>query len=329
MKKHLLSLLFVSLLALNASPRSGIAVSSHNWNQASTWNFNGVNSVPNCGDTVTIPNGITVTINAQQDYSSCSLPLQINVSGTLQMKNGFKLTLPANSCVNILSGGVLQKSTSGGGNSTALIIDNNTLWNAGMGPENGPVSLCDITLPITLLRFEATAENDIVKLQWTTASEVNNQCFIIERTSDGKSFEEITKVNGSGNSTNTLEYETKDLYPLEGLSYYRLKQIDFDGKYTYSDLVGLLIKPKTKFDFVSVETTINSTIKISFNSKVNELCTLQVVDLSGNAVFNLDLYVNTGLNKKEIYCPFLKKGVYILTLQNSDQLLSKKISFLE
>ena len=245
------------------------------------------------------------------------------------MTNGNKLTLPFNSCVNILSGGILKKSTAGGGNSTALVINNDPLWNAGMGQQNGPISFCESVLPIELLQFEARTSSDKVDLIWATASEINNDQFIIERSTDGKLFEEILKVKGAGNSTELNEYTTTDFYPVNGISYYRLRQVDFDGKSSYSDIIGAYIKVKTPFDFISVETTINSTIKLTFTNRSNEMCNLKVLELSGAQVFNMDMSVNAGLNKKEIYCPFLKKGVYLLSISNDEQVLSKKISFIE
>jgi hypothetical protein len=328
--KKLLPLIVAAVLTGSISnARTGTAVNNSNWNSPSTWMINGSNSVPDCGDTLTIPFGFTVTVNSQQDYSACAEGLVINVYGTLQFTNGNKLTLPFNSCVNIQGGGQLKKSTPGGGLSTAILIDGNAYWNAGMGPVTTPTSYCETLLPVSLLRFETKVQNDKINLEWTTASETNNAMFVVERSSDGESFVEISTVKGAGNTTNAVEYATTDFYPLQGVSYYRLKQIDFDGKFTYSDVAGAFMKAKSNFDFISVETTINSTIKLTFSNHSNEMCSLQVTELSGTPVFNMDMSVNSGINKKEIYCPFLKKGVYLFSISNNEQVLSKKISFID
>ena len=95
---------------------------------------------------------------------------------------------------------------------------------------------CLITLPIELLSFEAIPnENDVV-LVWTTASEINNDFFTIQRSSDVEVWEDIAEIEGAGNSNEIIHYEDIDYEPLSGTSYYRLKQTDFDGYYSYSSI---------------------------------------------------------------------------------------------
>jgi hypothetical protein len=253
----------------------------------------------------------------------------LNISGTLQFTNGNKLALPCNSCLNIASTGVVKKSTPGSGNSTYIEICGSSQWQAATGPINGPATVCGTPLPITLLFFEAKVVEGNVALSWVTASEINNDYFEIEHSADGKNFMKVTYVKGAGNSTEIKEYNCIDYFPLQGITYYRLKQIDFDGISSLSDVVAVYVKDKTPFDFISVETTINSTIRLTFSTKTNEMCNLQVYELDGSPVFNMDLSVTAGLNKKEIYCPFLKKGIYLLTISNDDQQMSKKISLIQ
>jgi hypothetical protein len=91
-------------------------------------------------------------------------------------------------------------------------------------------------LPVELLDFTAEIKNRTVDLTWQTASEHNNDFFTVERSSDGFNFEPIAYVDGAGNSTTLLNYSEVDLQPLDGVSYYRLKQTDFDGAFEYSDI---------------------------------------------------------------------------------------------
>jgi hypothetical protein len=78
-----------------------------------------------------------------------------------------------------------------------------------------------------------------VNLEWATASEINNDYFTIERSFDGVDWEIIKTVDGSGYSISTIYYQAKDENPYHGISYYRLKQTDFDGEYKYSNLVSV------------------------------------------------------------------------------------------
>jgi hypothetical protein len=84
-------------------------------------------------------------------------------------------------------------------------------------------------LPITLLSFTGEKDGDGVRLDWTTASERDNDYFTILRSKDGWNFEEVTRVPGAGNSTSPIPYWTRDAKPYDGLNYYRLRQTDIDG----------------------------------------------------------------------------------------------------
>ena len=97
-------------------------------------------------------------------------------------------------------------------------------------------------LPIKLLYFDAKPEEDRVKLSWSTATEINNDFFTLEKSLDGNEFFPIGNVPGSGNSTTTLQYYFDDLKPFFGISYYRLKQTDFDGAFSYSDIIPVNYK---------------------------------------------------------------------------------------
>ena len=94
-------------------------------------------------------------------------------------------------------------------------------------------------LPIELLSFTAKLSDGNVLVDWATSSETNNHYFTVEKSRDGKSFEEVGKVDGAGNSSMIHYYHLVDPKPFTGLSYYRLRQTDFDGHFTYSDPVAV------------------------------------------------------------------------------------------
>lgn len=105
---------------------------------------------------------------------------------------------------------------------------------------NAYLSGCDceriIPLPVTLIYFRATYAEGQVKLNWATASEENNNFFTIEKSKDGVNFTEVTRVKGAGTTSSLRTYQSADTQPYEGTSYYRLKQTDLDGKFTYSNI---------------------------------------------------------------------------------------------
>ncbi|HTA82531.1 MAG TPA: LamG-like jellyroll fold domain-containing protein [Bacteroidia bacterium] len=114
---------------------------------------------------------------------------------------------------------------------TSAISSTSVLQKAGQSGRNEFIPELTISpMPISLLNFSATPDGTVVDIKWSTASEVNNHFFTIERTTDGTHYETVAIINGAGNSDNSLSYSAKDENPVEGLSYYRLKQTDFDGE---------------------------------------------------------------------------------------------------
>ena len=106
-------------------------------------------------------------------------------------------------------------------------------------------------LPIKLLKFDAKRNQEVVDLSWATATEINNQYFTLERSSDAREFLPFATIAGAGNSSTTTNYAFVDRDPLPGISYYRLKQTDYDGKFTYSDPVAVRFDDSNN-TFVSV-----------------------------------------------------------------------------
>ena len=101
-------------------------------------------------------------------------------------------------------------------------------------------------MPVEFTNFTATLNNNkTVKLNWTTATELHNDFFSIEKSTNGLSFSETGKKKGAGNSDSEKKYEFIDEHPAQGVSYYRLKQIDYDGKFMYSDIVAVSYESKT------------------------------------------------------------------------------------
>jgi hypothetical protein len=104
------------------------------------------------------------------------------------------------------------------------------------------VNNSSLALPITLVSFNAKLLQDKVQLNWATANEFNNDFFTIEKSKDGKSWEEIGNINGAGTKNQLTNYTFYHSSPEFGVTYYRLKQTDFDGRYSYSDIVAVEFK---------------------------------------------------------------------------------------
>jgi len=106
---------------------------------------------------------------------------------------------------------------------------------------NGASFNCDITqpLPVSLVDVYAERIDGAVQVTWITATETNNDYFTIERSADGIEFTSIGTLDGAGNSNQLQHYQFSDDAPLDGLAYYRIKQTDFDGAFSYSRIVSV------------------------------------------------------------------------------------------
>lgn len=105
-----------------------------------------------------------------------------------------------------------------------------------------PSSIVLTPLPVKIKTFTADLNINLAFITFTTASEINNAGFDIERSSDGIDFQKIGWVEGNGSTTSEKHYSFIDTNPLLGINYYRLRQVDYDGRFEYSKIVSLMMK---------------------------------------------------------------------------------------
>ena len=110
----------------------------------------------------------------------------------------------------------------------------------------GPYVSTPVVIPVEMTNFDATTVNNTVKLNWLTASERNNAYFDVERSANGQDWSKIGQVKGSGTSAKTTKYSFSDETPLPTVNYYRLNQVDNDGKSSYSPTISVNIKGNGK-----------------------------------------------------------------------------------
>ena len=230
MLKLVILLLLFTGFSIGATAGIAITAVTNNgdWSVGSSWSLN---RAPASGDDVLIPAGMTVDVDIN---SPTYAAMTITVNGTLNFQNGQKINLDCDGYVYVGPSGQLT----GGSNGSKINICGSSVWT---GPEStsGPTSFGTNPLPIELTGFTAALDKTQVMLKWATATETNNDFFTIERSRNGSSFETIATVDGAGNSTTEKSYSANDKSPLEGTSYYRLKQTDLDGKFDYSTLIAV------------------------------------------------------------------------------------------
>lgn len=173
-------------------------------------------------------------------------------------------------------------------------------------------------LPIELLHFEAALVNSIVQLNWATATEINNDHFVVERSADGIAFEALENVSGAGSSSILREYEISDVYPLDGRSYYRLIQVDYDGQSSRSGVVTVLINETKKFEIYP-----NPTADFLYFSGVSQNCSVVVSDISGGIAPERLRLIEIAPGKIGVDLSHLNSGMYLINLDDSEKALSK------
>jgi hypothetical protein len=137
-------------------------------------------------------------------------------------------------------------------------------------------------LPIELISFSAEPEDHHVNLSWQTATETNNDYFTIERSRDGSALESIDTIDGAGNSTNVLHYSVTDRMPYNNVSYYRLKQVDFNGHFSYSD--WKMVQMETPSTIKVYPNPSSGNVSIDLTGEIDALWTMTIMDLSGKVV---------------------------------------------
>jgi hypothetical protein len=157
-------------------------------------------------------------------------------------------------------------------------------------------------LPVQLLQFEAIALNTHIQINWSTTQEVNNAAFELLRSTNRDSWELLTTVNGSGNSSELIEYSYADHNPLPGTSLYKLRQIDYDGSYYESRVIKVYFKENHLSRTVW---TIGETITI------DHFGVLTLYDITGRRLSHS--------NDGRLMIPIVSPGIYLLSSSISTQ----------
>jgi hypothetical protein len=179
----------------------------------------------------------------------------------------------------------------------------------------GEVVPLAIALPIELLSFKAKLNNNIVELNWQTATEINNDYFVIERSVDGKVWESIDTIKGAGNSSNVLNYANSDEKPLLGSSYYRLKQVDFDQKFSYSNIAVVNFEGFKIIDLFPNPSDGN--INIVIQSSVEASVDLKIYNAIGQILKSETIQVSKGVNHIQNHFEG-PTGKYFISAKTSD-----------
>jgi hypothetical protein len=183
----------------------------------------------------------------------------------------------------------------------------------------------DLVLPVQLLEFKGKRETAAVLLNWVTESEVNFSHYEIERSSNGASFYKIGEKRAT-RATERTSYSYRDMQPLKGVSYYRLRMVDIDGKYTFSNVIALNSNGTSiTLNAIRPNPFYNS-IAVSLSLEQKQLVKLRLVDAGGRNVRAQTLNGSIGSNEVNFSdLANLPSGIYMLVVSTQEGEIKQKL----
>lgn len=186
-------------------------------------------------------------------------------------------------------------------------------------------------LPVELINFEGVVKGNDVQLKWITASELNNDYFILEHSKDGVIFEPIAQINGNGTTSEVSNYEYTHQQPVDGFNFYRLRQVDFDGKVNVEDkVISVLYEDKNKGEFIMTpfpNPTKQDNLRLKIFAGGNEPINMDVIDVYGISQHKETVApsdINGNIYKLNINRE-LKPGIYIIKVQQGSKTITKRV----
>ena len=180
----------------------------------------------------------------------------------------------------------------------------------GLCSEGGP-------MPVEFINFKAQQKGNSVSLDWSTAQEINNNYFEVQRSANGNSnWGKIATVSGAGNSQVVRNYSAVDANPLSGINYYRIKQVDYDGHFKYSSTVNV----KTNIAKTGVSVLVNpfrNNLSVNFVGTTSQVVSARLIDITGKQVAVEKWSITPGTIRQDFSnISGLQQGLYILTIGN-------------
>lgn len=192
---------------------------------------------------------------------------------------------------------------------------------AALSPEAGP-------LPVSLMKFEAALiSSNTAKITWSTSLEINNSHFIVEKSQDGKSFSPVVKVSGNGTTSLAHNYSiTDDISNAGNIIYYRLQQVDLDGKSNFSNIIAIRIAKENSIASVSPN-PFTSYLNVNMEWSKTEVITARILNVQGKEVTSKKLQVVKGTNSVRIDdLSNLPSGSYFIQFISATERMTQKIS---
>jgi len=224
----------------------------------------------------------------------------------------------------------INPGASGSDPQFSLYFNNHLYFKADNGTGDKPdLFILDenIALPVTLFDFAATEQQSkAVKLTWSTTNEINSSHFDIERSADGIHFSNIDKVNAAGNSGLQLHYQYMDNEPAHlsnPVLYYRLKMIDKDAAFKYSQILAVHFH-QSSFRFSFSPNPVKDQLSVIVAAEGSKTVALRIIDASGKQVYERNLSATENISQQNINAAGWQKGLYYIQLITNNSIRTEK-----
>jgi len=279
-------------------------------------------SQPNSGDVLVIPAGCTVTVTDDIDIDNA---VTLNIYGILIFNTTSDKIRFDNigSIVSIFAGGAIISTS----NSNQIKIGNSggAEW-SGPGTLSGPAIISDGFLPIELIDFTANCISNGVELNWSTATENNNDYFLIERSANGIDYHSVTKISGNSNSNSINHYSYILNENADDLTYYRLTQVDKTGERKVFAANSLQCKNTVEDILIIYPNPAKSEINVLLNTNVSsEPATIKVENIFGEVILELKVNITNELNLHTIPLNMGSGTYYVTVLSDHISVPSQKV----
>lgn len=293
------------------------------WSTAAAWSPSGV---PQAGERIVIPAGVTANISTNVSYTS----LFVDISGTLSFSSNRMLTMTsASSYINLRSGGRIQASNTSNA-STKITINTFTQFvgnrtystnSGGLGLLRGPASatgqsqnfVFGVILAQSLVDFKLIPSDQKISLRWTVKADPSNRLFEIQRSTDGVNWSSIGSIPVNGETSN---YAFDDSKPASGLNYYRLRTLDQDGKSWFSMIRTSYNGAATTALKVVPNPAVGSARVLIPGSFTTAGAEIRVIDRTGKLMSQKQ--VPAGSKLAEVDVKSMHAGQYVLQLVGSN-----------
>lgn len=278
-----------------------------------------VNTLGTCGSSAQLPrlrfvveawNSSNNTFSQVTSFTSSSIPQSANPTW---VKIGGSFMLPS----NITTVRYIIYNDAPGGCGNDLAIDDITFSDC----------VAAASLPVTGLKLEAYAKSETIAVNWSTATEYNTSAYIVEKSADGSNWSVVANEKAAGQSNFKTNYAYTDNKAFLGTNYYRIKQVDVDGQYTYSNIVMV------KMVKVSAKITVYpnpfiSQVNLEMNSTNAEVLVVRILNQQGQMVNQSNWNLHAGNNTTTVgNLSNLSKGIYLVDVkkQNGETVYSTKL----